>query len=345
MHAQLWGQHWDLVICDEAHALKNPTTKRTRAILGERGIVHHADHVWLLSGTPAPNHPGELYPALATLHPAATQGMDYHTWLNHYCYTVAGPYGPRVMSNKPAIADLRPLLADFILRRHKADVLQDLPPLRIGRLTIENEDARDAMAASLSETVVEDEMATLEALVSDDADLDDDTLATIEDLPLSTLRRLCGEAKAHALLPVVRDELAAGGKTVLMCWHRSTMDILQKGLADLGPVRIDGATRDPQAQVDAFQNTTDCRVFLGQILAAGTGHTLTASSNLLIVEPSWVPGENAQAILRIHRLSQRAACLARFVALADSLDEIIMRVAQRKAENTAELFVENADSL
>jgi SNF2 family DNA or RNA helicase len=79
------------------------------------------------------------------------------------------------------------------------------------------------------------------------------------------------------------------------------------------------------------------RVFIGQVKAAGTAITLTAASEVAIVEPSWVPGDNVQAICRAHRLGQHDSVLASFLYLPGTLDQRIMTVFRRKAHEIAEL--------
>lgn len=334
LHWLLREMAWDVLACDEGHKLKEPTTKVTRAVLGQMGLYLNARHVWPASGTPAPNHAGELYPVLASLHPTATRGMEYHEWLRHYCHVVPGTYKDRVMGHKDTIGQLKTDLAGFMIRRRRSEVLADLPPLTVADMTVQNDDALASIEAAASEDPL------LAGLVG--AEVEEAVERELEEAEMATVRRLAGEAKAHALVDVVADELDNGkGKMVLMCWHRSTMDVLEQGLSRFGVARIDGSTKNRQLQVDKFQNsdyTTGCRVFIGQILAAGTGHTLIAASEMIVVEPSWVPGENFQAMLRIHRIGQINPCLIRFAALSGSIDEMIMGVQARKARLLAELL-------
>lgn len=364
LHWLLREGDWDVIVVDEGHKLKSPDTKVTRAMLGMIGLHHYARHVWPLSGTPMPNHAGEIYPYLAAIYPRACRGKDYATWLRHYCQVVEGTYGLKVMGHKHTIADLRDDLQDFMLRRRRSEVLPDMPELRITDLTVENDAALAAIEKAMAGEELEAVDSRLQAMLGED--VSDDALDELEETAMATLRRLCGEAKAQALVPVIKDELEGGvDKIVLMCWHRATMDILQQGLAEYGVARVDGSTKDRQAEVDRFQaghagtyvhaqtttncgtgvdsaagglDTTTCRVFVGQIQAAGTGNDLTAACDLIIVEPSWVPGDNVQAMLRIHRIGQARGCLVRFARLAGSIDEAIMAVAQRKAQLVAELL-------
>lgn len=335
LHRALCKAGWDRMGWDEGHALKTPASTRTRAVLGGRGLYRHAPRITPLSGTPAPNHVGELYPVLCRLYPKATRGMNYDTWLAHYCTVIPGAYGPKVMGNKPTIWRLKQDLEGFLLRRRRSEVLTDLPELRTGVLTVENDEALAHIEREHTE-----EYAEIRALLG--AEEEEVDLELVDDMALATMRRLYGEAKARALLPLIVEELESGvNKIVLMCWHRRTMDILQEGLAEYGVARIDGTTKDHQREVDAFQgtvNTTACRVFVGQIISAGTGHTLTAAQHMIIVEPSWVPGENFQAMLRIHRIGQMEGCLVRYAALAGSIDEAIMATTERKARALAEVF-------
>ena len=72
---------WDLLVLDECHYLKNPSN-RTQAIYGaprgDKGLQAYADRVILLSGTPTPNHAGEMWQHYRTFWSQAlsTNGPD-----------------------------------------------------------------------------------------------------------------------------------------------------------------------------------------------------------------------------------------------------------------------------
>lgn len=104
-------------------------------------------------------------------------------------------------------------------------------------------------------------------------------------------------------------------------------------------VTVTGATaaQDRTRAVERFQRG-EARVFVGNIVAAGTGVTLTAASELVFAEMSYVPGENVQAADRIHRIGQRNGCRVRFASLAGTLDESLVGVLRRKSDMVREVM-------
>ena len=87
--------------------------------------------------------------------------------------------------------------------------------------------------------------------------------------------------------------------------------------------------------VNAFQGSANCRVFIGNIRAAGTGLTLTAAAHIDLLEADWTPAGNDQAIKRIRRIGQERTQHARFITLARSLDETVNRIVAEKTANIA----------
>lgn len=319
---QLARRSWDLLVLDEAHYLKNPSN-RTLAIYGRRGstegVQHSAARVILLTGTPTPNHAGELYQHIRTFWPEMVPGQaktqaGFEERFTRYRDTV---FGRQVVGSKNQKI-LREALAPVVLRRRKDEVLPELPPLILQDIPLQPVGRQDPLSPSIPQTADDDEV--LRILRSPDS-------------ALATARRELGLLKVGPTIVWVQERMASTGKLLLFAWHHAVIALLARGLAGFGPVVVTGETA-PRARaetVERFQTSAGTRIFVGQILAAGTAITLTAANEVAMVEPSWVPGENVQAIARAHRLGQRDSVLASFLYLPGTLDERIMRVFRRKA--------------
>jgi len=111
--------------------------------------------------------------------------------------------------------------------------------------------------------------------------------------------------------------------------------------------QIDGRTipTERDLAIEAFQKHPDYRVFLGQTTAAGTSITLHASSNVLIVEPSFVPKDNVQAASRAHRFGQKNSVLVRYLYVPDTLDERVIRILLRKTRAIATVLDDDVVNL
>ena len=81
-----------------------------------------------------------------------------------------------------------------------------------------------------------------------------------------------------------------------------------------------------------FQTHKGPAIWIGNLVASGTNLTLTASSEVLFIEESFVPSDNAQAADRAHRYGQTACVNCRHVAIAGSIDEKIANVVARKTQ-------------
>lgn len=327
---------YDLLICDEAHFLKNPAAKRTKAVYGSKGnggLASRSKRVWLLTGTPSPNNPSELYPHCRVLFSEGFknkngQVFDKFGFIRKFCVTVNNGFGEKIVGGKN-LPELKQRLSPFVLRRKKEDVLKDLPPARFDSLYL------DAGKLQIPET---------EALIVRKALESDDPMRALEMVAqqVVTLRRYLGLAKAAPLAAWLKDQIEGGlEKVVIFAHHRDVLDALHEALRGVSQIaRIDGSTNATKRmeQVEAFQRSAEVKIFLGNLQAAGTGITLTAASDLIFAEHSWVPAENEQAAMRIHRIGQKNNVLIRYAVVAGSLDERIAEVVRRKSAVIQQIF-------
>lgn len=339
--AQLVARRWSWLIVDEAHAFKNPQAKRTKKLyrLGAQlnlpALTTCAERTTVLTGTPMPNNPTELWTMLAGLDRRrladGNRPMNWYQFRERFCVLERSPFTPdgvKVVGTQN-VDELKQRLQGFALRRLKKDVL-DLPPIRWGSMTV----TADTIPKALRD---------IEAEITGGRTLPPEALlvALKDSAQFSTFRRLCGLAKAPAAAEVIASHLQdTGEKVVVFCHHREVGDILAQDLAQFGVARISGdqnAAARSEA-VDRFQTDSTCRVAVCQIVAGGVGVTLTAAHTVFFVEQSFVPGENVQGADRCHRIGQRKPVQVIVLLLANSIDELVGDILTRKTQMIREIL-------
>lgn len=330
---------FDALIIDEGHFLKNINTKRTQHVLGKEGFVRYAKRIWVLTGTPAPNHAGELWPILYTF---GCVSESYERFLEKYCTVIPTSYGERITGTKrDKIPELKKLLEPIMLRRLAKDVMADMPEISFHDFAVEpgfvyvDEKMKEVLREQ--EALMYQHIAKLGNL---------DILEILKGLSnsVATLRRYVGMQKVEPVANMVYDELNVGAydKVVVFAHHKDVIRDLKQRFQGLGfdPVVVDGSS-SPQAKqqaVDKFQTDPECKVFIGNILAAGTAITLTAANNVIFLEQDWVPGNNAQAAKRCHRIGQDRPVFVRVCGLVGSFDDRLSAILSRKAAELTALF-------
>lgn len=335
--AQLLAGSWDVLIVDEAHYAKSFDAARTRAVFGaidadgdldvSRGIAARATRVWCLTGTPMPNSPFDLFPMLRFGAPERIpDSRAEKDFRDRYCTwrpkKVSRWLTVPVITGGRNLDELSARIDGLSLRRTQADVGIMPPVYETFPLLVPERARRDADAASAQIMEAIDAGTTREL-----------------DMHLGPLRRLTGRIKAEALVDAVVDEMECGlDKIVLAYWHREVGDILADKLGWLGVSRIDGATPPDarEAAVAAFNGPN--RVFLAQIQAAGEAIDLSAASELIFVEMSFIPKDGQQMALRVTNLNQNRQPRVRVAAIAGSVDEAVQTVLLRKMQAIREVL-------
>lgn len=344
--AALMDQHWDHLILDEAHYLKDPKgNKRTRAVCAPDALPSVVGRITMLSGTITPNQPIECYNTVRLLNWSALDCMSLERFRDHF-YEVGkggfiygkylsadnrgdptwkyGRHWSSTVRNVPRNLDeLRQRLRSRVMiRRLKKDVLRELPPRQWHIFPLSS--TAKVRAALRHEGIIK-----AENLFDLDADQFDATIPI--DGAISTARRMLGEAKAPQVAEYVQELLQEGvNKIVVGAWHLSVLAILANKLqgAKIPFAYMDGRTsgRARQAGVDDFQDSeSELRIMLGQMQPLGEGWTLTAAQDVVLAEPHWVPGRNVQLFDRVHRMGQKGEhVICHVPVIPDSLDERVL---------------------
>jgi superfamily II DNA or RNA helicase len=317
---------WRTVVLDEAHAIKNPRTRRAAAAAAVPAGFRVA-----LTGTPMENHLGELWSLLRVVVPGLLPREDL------FRARFSGPI-EREGGDPERLGRLRALVHPFLLRRTKAQVARELPPrtevvehvvLTKGDRTAYDRVRKAAAAKFQGGATYRERFALLAALtklrqLACDARLVEPTSA--------------GGAKLARLVELLEEARASGQRALVFSEFTSLLDLVEPAVAEAGLValRLDGSTpaAERKRRVDAFQ-AGQADVFLLSRKAGGTGLNLTAASVVIQLDPWWNPAVEDQSSDRAHRMGQeRPVTVVRLVA-KDTLEERVLLLHAAKRELVA----------
>ena len=141
-------------------------------------------------------------------------------------------------------------------------------------------------------------------------------------------------AKMDALADILDSAIADGKKLVVIARFVPEMDDIRDMLEKrgIGYAEVRGGVKDRAGEVERFQNDTDCRVFIGQIAAAGLGLTLTASDTMVFYSMDYSMSNFTQAQARIHRIGAKDTCHYIYLVARGTIDERVMTALQGKVD-------------
>lgn len=338
---------WDVLIADESTALKEPSSARSQEILGyknKKGIIQKARKTLFLTGTPILNRPKELWPIL---HAALPKQFDnFYDFADRYCDRKWNGYGwdTNGFSNTDELQELLRTL--LMVRRTKEEVLKDLPPkirqaivlpspnTNIKKLLEKERKAFSKVEKQISKMANEADTS----FIGGDREgftkkINGMNRRQAEFNELSKLRKELAVAKIPLVLEFVENALEESDKVVVFAHHREVCEAIRDHFKNKTVLLYGGM--DPRAQDEAvqrFQTEEKIKVFVGSIMAASMGHTLTASSRVIFAEIDWVPAMMVQCEDRCHRLGQKDTVLSQMLVLDNSVDSSMAKTLIKKQE-------------
>ncbi len=317
--------HWHTLVADEAQAIKNALTKRSKA-----AMALQADFKLITTGTPIENHLGELWNLFNFINPGLLGSLQKFN--ERYAQAIENQHDLGVQKR------LKKLLRPFILRRLKNDVLTELPSRTEVTLHIElsseertfYEALRRNAMQSMKEAALQDGPQHLRIL----AEIMKLRRAcchprlVIEDTPLSS-------SKLQAFEELVDELLDNRHKALVFSQFVGYLDLI-RALLDKKGINyhyLDGSTPVAQRKkaVNKFQ-AGDGDLFLISLKAGGTGLNLTAADYVIHMDPWWNPAVEDQASDRAHRMGQlRPVTIYRLVA-KDTIEDKIVELHKHKRD-------------
>jgi len=325
---------WHTVIIDEAQAIKNAATKRSKAALKLK-----AGFRVITTGTPIENNLSELHSLFQFINPGLLgSAQKFHRRFGD----------PIQKTDNPQVRRwLKKLIAPFILRRLKHEVLEDLPPRTEIVLSVEMSKEETAFYEALRERAVRN----LESERSQTASGQQGIRILAE---ITRLRRACcnpqlvtkdepapSSSKLAMFGETIADLLEADHKVLVFSQFVDHLSILRKHLdgENVTYQYLDGSTTPKKRQqaIDAFQSG-EGEVFLISLKAGGTGLNLTAADYVIHMDPWWNPASEDQASDRAHRIGQLRPVTVYRLVMKGTIEEKIVALHHEKRDLASSLM-------
>ncbi|HEY9220609.1 MAG TPA: DEAD/DEAH box helicase [Lutibacter sp.] len=316
---------FNYVILDESQAIKNPNSKRYKAVR----LLNSYNRL-VLTGTPIENNTFDLYAQLNFLNPGLLGNISH--FKNNFSDAIDKE------KNVETSVLLGKIISPFLLRRTKENVAKELPEKTESIIYCEMEPEqrkvyeayknkyRDYLLNKIDENGAEkSQMYILEGLTK--------------------LRQICNStaltndeedygnysAKLEILIENIKEK-TGNHKILVFSQFVKMLQIVKERLDEenISYEYLDGKTKNRQDNVNNFQSNEKIRVFLISLKAGGTGLNLTEADYVFIIDPWWNPAVENQAIDRCYRIGQTKNVLAYRMICKDTIEEKIVSLQLRK---------------
>jgi len=330
---------FDYIILDESQAIKNPSSKVTRA-----ASLLNAKHRLCMSGTPLQNNTFDIFAQMNFLNPGLLGTMEF--FRQEFSIPI-DKFGEEDRKEH-----LRKILYPFILRRTKEQVAKDLPEKQEMVLFCEMEDEQRKIYDAYRNDYRNQILGTIES-----QGIQRSQLTILQGL--MKLRQICdspailNEAEKFENHSIKLEELTreiteniGNHKALIFSQFLGMLALIKGKLTELGVKfeYFDGSTSAPDREkaIQSFQNDESIRVFLISLKAGGVGLNLTAADYVYIVDPWWNPAVEQQAIDRTHRIGQTKNIFAYRMICKDTIEDKILQLQEKKRSLAKELIADDA---
>ncbi|MGL1932690.1 MAG: DEAD/DEAH box helicase [Desulfotalea sp.] len=329
--AELLGEvTWQAVILDEAQAIKNAATKRSKAAMQLK-----AKFRLITTGTPIENHLGELWNLLHFINPGLLGTIQQ---FNERFAVPIERY-----QDRNARLKLKKLISPFILRRIKSEVLDELPPRTEVTLDVEMTDQEKHFYEALRQNALD--------VLEGNKERKGRQLQILTEI--MKLRQACcnprlidpntaiESSKMKVFAEIVSELLGGKHKALIFSQFIGHLKIIREHLDEQGISYqyLDGSTSSKMRQkgVEDFQ-AGQGDLFLISLKAGGLGLNLTAADYVIHMDPWWNPAIEDQASDRAHRIGQTRPVTVYRLVSKNSIEEKIIKLHQNKRDLASSLL-------
>ena len=329
---------FDYVILDESQAIKNPSSKVTKAA----GLLRAKNRL-CLSGTPLQNNTFDIFAQMNFLNPGMLGSVEF---FKHEFSMPIDKFGEKEQKDH-----LRKLLYPFILRRTKEQVAKDLPEKQEMVLFCEMGDEQRKIYDAYRNDYRDKILGVVE-----NHGIQKSQLTILQGL--MKLRQICDspaivkEAERFPNVSVKLEEIGreiteniSNHKALIFSQFLGMLSLIKDKMRELEVdfEYFDGSStiNEREAAIQRFQNEDSCRVFLISLKAGGVGLNLTAADYVYIVDPWWNPAVEQQAIDRTHRIGQTKNIFAYRMICTDTVEDKILKLQERKRNLAKDLITDD----
>jgi len=313
------------VILDEAQHIKNRGTRNAKSVKQIR-----AHHRLILSGTPIENSLDELWSLFDFLMPGFLS--TYDRFVEKYVRLVSAEQSKNLQF-------LRKKIAPFILRRMKADVLEDLPPVSEIVYHCQLNEMQQELYRSYAESARNELVKLVKKEGFDRVQIH--VLAT-----LTRLKQICchpaifakekaesgDSSKYEMLLDLLQTLVEGKHKTVIFSQYTRMLQIMREDFQQRG-IRftyLDGSSKNRLETVKEFNENEHISVFLVSLKAGGTGLNLVGADTVIHYDMWWNPAVENQATDRVHRIGQKRSVSSYKLITLGTIEEKIAEMQKSK---------------
>ncbi|XP_077235394.1 SNF2 domain-containing protein / helicase domain-containing protein [Tasmannia lanceolata] len=362
---------WHYAVIDEAQRLKNPSSVLYN-VLEQRFVMPRR---LLMTGTPVQNNLSELWALMHFCMPKIFGTLEQ--FVSTFKEAGNSSAGYDAADAKEQFRILKYILRAFMLRRTKSMLVESgalmLPPLTeitvlapllplqkkvyLSILRRELPELLTFASGALSHQSSQNIVIQLRKACSHPY-----LFNGIEPEPYEEGEHLVQASGKLIVLDQLLQKLRTEGHRVLLFAQMTrTLDILQDFLELRGYTyeRLDGSIRAEErfAAIRSFSKQTvehvlknqtnqdGAFVFMISTRAGGVGLNLVAADTVIFYEQDWNPQVDKQALQRAHRIGQINHVLSINLVSAHTVEEVIMRRAERKLQLSHNVIGEGDDNL
>ncbi len=312
----------DCCVCDECHLMKNAGAARTKAAMA---IARKSESLLMLSATPLMNRTIELYTALNLMDPE--KWNDWYSYTKRYCNGHMGQWGYECKGSSN-LDELKQNIDQYFLRRRKKDVLKDLPEKIYIKIPVKLDSKTQNEYNILEENLIEYLRDVKKKKNREIAK----SLQAEKLIKIGELRQLTTKGKIRAAKELIDSILESGEKAVIFSVYNEPITELYESYKDVSVI-LTGKQSSSEKNIAAntFQSDPKKKLFLGGLKSAGVGITLTAATNVIFLDFSWIPADHIQGEDRIHRIGSESNSVNIYQFFSkDTIDEYMVGLLAEK---------------